>query len=284
MKKKVILLLLFGIIIYHGCFGQPYKSVFGHDTTQWNVIYQIPDYFPTIIYRTYNIDTLINGLDYKLLYQVYVGNHWYDDNKYGFLREDTIEGKLWFMSLDYHERLIMDLSINKEDTFAFGTSINDKLTVDTVFYKSGKKYILFYEEGSPDTISFTEGIGPSNFMFFAEEEDHPTLSQIRCMYTDNNLVYKNYEYSGCLDTITGIMNNKIQEIKLYPNPTTDFITIQNDEEKQFKIELFSNMGSSILRINIKGKDHIDISYLPSGIYIIRVSTKSEFLITKLIKF
>jgi hypothetical protein len=99
-------------------------------------------------------------------------------NLFGYLKEDTNTGKLWFRSLDEKERLIMDLSLEKSDTFYFGFDDSLLYTVDAISYSAVKKYVSFKGE-SNDSILFIGGVGSSNFFYF-EYVFQPEQAQIRC--------------------------------------------------------------------------------------------------------
>lgn len=274
MKTKTTLLFL--LILYGNySYSQPYKSVFGKDTTQWNVIYTIPDYFPTYIYKAFG-DTSINSQNYRFLYK---GNKWTLGDRYGYLREDTLEGKLWFLSLNFQEKLIMDLSLSKSDTFIFET--NFEYSVDSVFYISGRKNISFNGDNE-DSISFIEGIGPFNLFYFAESQT-PSKAQIRCMFKDNMLVYKNSLYNECTDTVTGIKNTIINAPNIFPNPTNNSVLFTTNENGEFIIEFYNASGFLLQKNQVQNNEIIDINKFPAGIYVIRIISKYRNYSSKLIK-
>ena len=250
--------------------AQPYKSVFAKDTTQWNVTYRIPDLMPTFIYKAYG-DTIINAKNYKFLYK---GYWYYFGEKYGYLREDTTTGKLWFLSLDNKEQVIMDLSLVKADTFTFPNDI--QYTVDAVFYKAGKKYIAF-NGVSKDSVFFIEGIGPSNFLSF-NQVTFPEWAKIRCKFDDHKLVFHDQSYRNCIDTITGIDEKQINNFIVYPNPVSKELFVEgNFKAKGYNLELYSVKGELVKtecldsRIN---QYRVDVSNLKNGIYILHLIATS----------
>src|ERR1035437_421241 len=137
MKTNFFSITLLYLIVSLASLAQPYRSVFAKDTTQWNVICVILDWEPTFIYKAYG-DTIIENKNYKFINKGYWNTF---GDKYGYMREDITTGKLWFRSLDNNERLIMDLSLNKNDSFVFETG--QKYSVDSVFYRGGRKYLSF---------------------------------------------------------------------------------------------------------------------------------------------
>ena len=69
-----------------------------------------------------------------------------------------------------------------------------------------------------------------------------------------------------------------ENIKLYPNPTTDIFTISDPYGAVIKYEIFSSTGRLILSVE-NSLNNISISSYPSGLYFIKLYDKSGFLIT-----
>ena len=85
--------------------------------------------------------------------------------------------------------------------------------------------------------------------------------------------------------ITSIENNNINSkniVLIYPNPTSDFLTIES--ESIIQVELWNDY-SPILRNKYKKQDFIklDIKALKPGIYFIKIKTEKELIIRKVIK-
>ncbi|HYX07999.1 MAG TPA: T9SS type A sorting domain-containing protein [Bacteroidales bacterium] len=272
---KIYLLLLFLAIPW--LVKAQYKTVFGDDTTQWNIIYTIPDYFPINVYKAYD-DTIIGNKSYLKVFKSYQGSAY---NLFGYLKEDTSSGKLWFRSMDDKERLIMDLSLKKTDTFYFGFDDSLLYTVDTIFYYNGKKHNSFNGE-SNDSIQFIEGIGPFNLFYF-EYVSRPYNAQIRCMKKDNQLVYMNSGYTSCQDIDVGINANKSEQPLIFPNPATHSIKIKTRTGNPVSVEVFSSTGLLILKTITSIEKNIGIDCLPAGIYIVRIREQGKYYSAKLYK-
>jgi hypothetical protein len=277
MKKITFALIVISWgLFYDHSKAQPYETVFGVDTTQWNVFYLIPDYDPTYIYKAYG-DTSINYLNYKILYE---GGGL--GKTQGYLREDTLTGKLWFLSKSGTETLIMDLALEKTDTFIFSTfGPNMEFSVDTVFYRSGRKYISF-NGSSPDSIFFIEGIGPSNFLY-SEWVNFPFYAQLRCMFKDNILIFHNSRFTNCYDSGTGVISNQLQSFNIYPNPASEIITFPFDNGINLPIEIYNSVGYLIFKEDYINNRQINISEFPPGLYIVRINIGSNIFIQKFIK-
>ncbi len=70
------------------------------------------------------------------------------------------------------------------------------------------------------------------------------------------------------------------KLKLYPNPATNWFSIES-AEKVTAIELINQLGQTVL--STEKTDQIDISHLPSGVYIVKVKDGLSIGSTKLIK-
>jgi len=90
-----------------------------------------------------------------------------------------------------------------------------------------------------------------------------------------------------LDDI-GVKNVKLSDIMIYPNPATEELQVTNYELQVEKIEIFDVFGSNVVVTfavaQIDGTNTIDISHLLSGVYFIRITTKNETIIKKIIKY
>lgn len=75
----------------------------------------------------------------------------------------------------------------------------------------------------------------------------------------------------------------LSSIKVYPNPTQDFINISNDKEIS-KIALIDLSGKQVLNKSVNSKNEkLNISHLPKGIYILKVESNGKEKSFKVIK-
>lgn len=85
--------------------------------------------------------------------------------------------------------------------------------------------------------------------------------------------------------VTGIKQEKISTPIIYPNPTTDFITIQLDDIQQATVSVTNVEGKEIYRLNniIENSITFSTSELSKGIYFVKIQSKNEQQIVELIK-
>ena len=79
-----------------------------------------------------------------------------------------------------------------------------------------------------------------------------------------------------------INTNEIEQIKVYPNPTTDILNIKTSLEIN-RIEIYDLLGKNIKSYTKVSNSAIDISQLETGLYLVKVYSKDKsktFKITK----
>lgn len=282
MTKKYILPILISVLLFEfNLNGQNYESIFGLDTTQWNITYIIPDAGYTEQLFAFG-DTLIDGKNYKELF-IY-------NNSEGFLREDTISGKTWYLSWNGSEYLVMDLDKEKGDYFDL-ISYNDtvQIQIDSVYYNDGKKvlitnYILdqYYES---ETLRFVEGVGPTNGLFLASHSwTEPTISYLLCSYKDSELEYNTEQFYGdCNVNWTDIKSNTLDkaEVIVYPNPVSSELSflINSQNIKEYTITIFNINGENLVMNQFSEKITINVDRFTSGIYFYKIADSKKLIQT-----
>ena len=296
--------------------GQGYESIFGDSLTVWKSHYIKPPpyYYFNDSFYCFNKDSIVNGTKYKIVNSAFHNHIPNQKNSIaGFIREDTIEGKLWYRTpKDTSEKLIYDLSLTEQDSFfVHNSSIYNRYgdkppgwqSVDSIYYDNdSNKTIIFNLKqvsciGAP--LKFIEGHGPT--FGFSYKSDFPIklcevfICHHRLSKDKTPLInFNNYIYNFCPDTrvVPGINNDVINtndKIKVYPNPVRDFlkIKIKNlNRFKKLKFILYSIQGQKIKSYNLSGKvSKIITQSLNRGVYLYRIYQKEQGAIKrgKLIK-
>ncbi|HLU80572.1 MAG TPA: endonuclease [Flavobacteriaceae bacterium] len=83
----------------------------------------------------------------------------------------------------------------------------------------------------------------------------------------------------------GFSSSQKNEFEMFPNPiSTDRLQIKVSEAGTFQMEIHNLLGKLVLSKNIsKGENLIDISNLPMGIYLIKISGENMLMTKKLIR-
>lgn len=91
--------------------------------------------------------------------------------------------------------------------------------------------------------------------------------------------------SDCYYVIpAGIIGMHLEQIKVYPNPARDMLTVELNENRDGSLVLFDFTGNVVINQAFTGTDYqIDISKLPAGIYYVLVHSGKATFSRKIIK-
>lgn len=92
--------------------------------------------------------------------------------------------------------------------------------------------------------------------------------------TFGQAVFRNY--------LLNLTDFELKKIKIYPNPTKSLLFINSQNEKIVKVNLLNTQAQCILSVE-NDFQSIDLSDLPSGIYMIRIFTNNEIFSERIIK-
>jgi hypothetical protein len=131
----------------------------------------------------------------------------------------------------------MQLTLAPDDDSIFATWIQDR----------GSLHGLFYPCGSvPDGV----------------------VTTLLCYFQDDELMYKNPEYSECYYEDLAIPLVKDSQFSVYPNPTTGELHVTCHVSLVTNIEVFDMMGRKIHSQSHGNK--IDASAFPKGLYLLKI--------------
>jgi len=104
-------------------------------------------------------------------------------------------------------------------------------------------------------------------------KDEKVIS-IMTPYADNHLGenWITSDYSTSVNIENLISENKI---KVYPNPTRGWITINTEKSEDLKIVIFNIAGQKVYSEIINGQISTDLSRFGSGLYIVKVGNQTE---------
>jgi hypothetical protein len=85
--------------------------------------------------------------------------------------------------------------------------------------------------------------------------------------------------------ITSAPATEESELSLYPNPTTGLLTINNGEIGMDEIHVFDMLGRKVMEYKVENEVtyKLDLSFLPGGIYFVRIKTETEMVMKKVVK-
>lgn len=279
--QRFILFLLFLCVLTS--VKAQYQPALDADTTRYDVLAEVPDAeIPTevLVFG----DTLLAGINYQLVTTSSLALD-IDPIVVGGLREDTTAGKMWFRRWsDQEESLVMDLSLEVGDTFVLNEYLacyeGEDAIVTSIEFVGNRKTINFKclsDFVIQDSLQFVEGVGPTFSPFLQTlnltiDPYQPEIILIGSRYKTCT-VYKDeilfWEHDTC-DPIVGSSQPIITDMSVYPNPASDIVHLQISEQIN-RISLYTISGK-IYCPYWSPAGTIDISTLPSGLYILEVES------------
>ena len=83
---------------------------------------------------------------------------------------------------------------------------------------------------------------------------------------------------------TGISeNNKDILFKIYPNPAKENLIIETNSNKEHQVDIINLLGKTIFTTYVKNKANVNISAIPSGIYILKLYIDKTIVVKKIVK-
>ncbi|MDC0230471.1 T9SS type A sorting domain-containing protein [Aureispira] len=243
MRTLVLGLLILGIS--NRLIAQNYESLFGSNSTRWNIT--MGNLWGNgTDQHSVSGDTTINGNSYKIIggYSIAGFN--------GYLREDTIQGKAWYRNNhDTTDFLIMDLELSVGDSMFVGGNWNPNpgyYFVDSVYTFNNRKHIRFdFELFFMNNTNFTliEGIS-SNLGFRYQDIGYINNfnPELICSYKNGIQVFGTGQ---CIVSGLNEITNK-GNINVYPNPFSDNVIIDVSQWKNEIIQFdIINSSGNILK-------------------------------------
>jgi aminopeptidase N len=144
----------------------------------------------------------------------------------------------------------------------------------TPFFKMHMPYKLFFADGTDTTLHLLQDS--------PEIEYNLTLAKsIDSIQLDpEKWVLKKVEFMSSIQE-----SIKNHDFKISPNPANDkiFINFSNNDETEYSLSIFKISGELISKHEInESKNQIDLNAIPAGLYLIRISGKETYYLSKLI--
>jgi len=151
-------------------------------------------------------------------------------------------------------------------------------------------YFILDVEWEPNTwVNVRIEVNQEEVKYYINEELKHTIDN----YTHSdiygfNMLHNNYGHDAYYDNIKintellAIEDHMTQSIKLYPNPTTDFIHVQSIDKALIKeISVYNMIGKKLI---VQKDSPIDLKALPVGTYILEIITvEGQSIMKKVIK-
>lgn len=267
------LLIVFALTIFSlETIGQGFVN----PANQWNVKSEINfGGVNTEIFKIFG-DSLVAGKSYKklLLSHDSTMQNWQNT---GLLREDS--NKVFYLAnYSVSEGLLYDFNIQAGDTTHiinfWSPDIQELIceTVDSISYNG--IYQKRWTFGFPGA-EWLEGIGSTQGPVYGGNIPADLYFTLLCFHQDDTLYYMDPNSTRCFYTSVGIEEFSIQsDVSMSPNPLQRGQILEIKSKSLIEqIEVYSISG--IKNRKFAGTEsksaNIDLSYLPSGIYLIRLT-------------
>ena len=149
------------------------------------------------------------------------------------------------------------------------------------------KYVWTWGDGSSDTVAYPNHIY-STAGYYAI--CLTIIDSIGCTntYCDSTLLQKSSDYVISVSVIPqgtlGLNTVELtKQIKVYPNPTKDNLTIETTSTKEQKLEILNLIGQTVYTSVITKKAVVKTGAFPVGVYFIKLSTDKETVVKKFVK-
>jgi len=185
--------------------------------------------------------------------------------------------------------------------YALGTgysvmkTTNGGVTWDTLHCATNSNYSIYFT--SIDTGYITSGDFGAHIIKTVDggaswHTQYSSLNNLRSTYFTNANTGYVVGYNGTILKTTNSGGGYIgieeltdeQEINLYPNPTSEYLTVRAEGEKIKELRVINVLGEEVLKKKLNDyTETIDVSSLAKGIYFLEVKTEKGISIKKLIK-
>lgn len=229
----------------------------------------------------------------------------------GYIRTDKQNKKVYFkeeLNNSSTDLLLYDFDLELYETYPVTmqnsvTSTNNVVyRIDSIIdYKKIKRKIFYIGDSSETNYNFggilIEGIGTSKGLFTNSinlQEGWASYNTVTCLkYNNVSYSYNWGSVSVFLDSVnscnkhqymfTSLDDDKYNSINIFPNPSNDFIVLENSENIS-NINIINCLGQTqILRYDYNNeKIIIDVKALTNGVYTLKARTNNFVYINKFV--
>lgn len=154
-------------------------------------------------------------------------------------------------------------------------------------------FVVDLNDDTYNDVVAVDGLNQNDDAFWFESTNIGTLGS-ETLITDNqahnqiyNFTINDFDNDGDLDLATigyqdhtlkwlendlivlGIDDNSINQISIYPNPTSDKLHFKGPFTQDFNVSVFDVLGKKVKNATLKTNNPLDVSQLHNGIYFIR---------------
>lgn len=181
---------------------------------------------------------------------------------------------------DFHDTYINGVTSEYNSNINFIHTTDSLNIISSNFYMDNFNYYFWYMEGFCNDYN----ILPKKTIyqpFEIIESDSTILGWVRLKQENNHLIICDYAYTQPF--LTDIETYNLKEINIYPNPFKNEISIKLTKTSDYSIEVYNIDGKKVYSSFSQNSFDVNLSFLPSGIYILNINNESENYQQKIIK-
>jgi len=298
--------IIFSILLLPSILWGQVINHFDNLDSKWNVAKTYPaanQQNPNFVATTTTVygfqgDTIINSEQW---FKIYSSNDslFQNDLVYrGLIRADN--SKVFYLDTLNQIDTLYNFSLNVGDSVLFDLYgmypewlqvVNvDSIQISGNYYKRLKfaePTIQAFDELNEIWI---EGIGSIHGPLFPNfpvkfSQEIPDSMLVTCTFSNNQQVWQHPTYPSCyVNIVLSVDPLELLDFKIYPNPFTNKIHIENIGLQQYELTILNRLGQTIKQIQVNNKNQtIDLTELKTGIYLLRINDREIIKTMKIIK-
>jgi len=302
MKTTIILsILLLPSILW----GQVINH-FDNLDSKWNVAKTYPaanQQNPNFVATTTTVygfqgDTLINSKQWFKLFSTSDSTFQNDLLYCGLLRAEN--SKVFYLDTLSQLDTLYDFSLNVSDSVLFNLygmypEWLEVVNVDSIQINGDYYRRLKFAEPTMNAFdelneTWIEGIGSIHGPVFPNfpvkfSQEMPDSMLVTCTFSNNQQVWQHQSYPSCyVNIVLSVDQLELFNFKIYPNPFTDRIHIENSDLQQYELTIMNSLGQTVKHTQVNNDNIIiDLSELKVGIYFLRINEQELIKTMKIIK-
>lgn len=300
MNTKTRMILLISFLVSSGLAFSQYNTNLLDTTKRWSTInnYSAGGFPAYSFFNKFSGDTLIEGVNYKKILTSYE-EFMTDWELTGFIREDN--GKVFTRTLTGDEGLIYDFAAQEGDTIhqvnyfiIYPIVVEQDVivdTIDSVYIEPAGEYRKSIQVHLIDWSSFynelwIERVGSECGILFSGFKISNIVGvgySLLCYYEDQEMLYKNPEYSLCFYPLDVVKPNPASKtyFHVYPNPSSGdvFLEANNPGNVIYELTICNSTGELVLQTQFRNSEKFRITQgneLP-GIYFYTIRSNGKII-------
>ncbi len=184
-----------------------------------------------------------------------------------------------FSSMNPHVGQTLNLWVREVGTssevFSATAIVSATFTMNTYGIENGKSYTVdFYSDHN------------GNGSYDAPPTDHSWRLQLTNVVGDTALNFVHNTNFTDISGLTGIDEQAYKEIRMYPNPATTQVSVEYDDTwNKPEVSIYNLAGKlqTFQKVNYLNTTEMNVSSLPSGIYVVKLYDRNKQQTIKLVK-